>query len=229
MTDLESLVLSSLKDSGFFFLKIGILSNGELKDFAQQFGTISKSVDCKPKGCGESVDEVIVRPGVRSAGVAYGNTTPHHEDSCSRCPPDLIIINCMEARGAILRLVDLTVDHAIATSFRSVVLRHSTKYYRSYIGPNVSSYHPAVLKTLDSDRKALFVNPLFTDELVTKQNSQVTNLFSRLFRAAKKISHIWESGDLAVFDNKRFVHFGNALPQYGFKRLSKAHVHCRVI
>lgn len=74
--------------------------------------------------------------------------------------------------------------------------------------------HPVVKTNPDSGKKCLFVNEVFTREIIGIDTREATGILSYLLDWLKKpeflIQHQWEAGGIAVWDNRSTQHYVNA-------------------
>jgi len=82
--------------------------------------------------------------------------------------------------------------------------------HRSWWEPVEAAVHPIVRVHPETGRKALFVNRLFTIEIVELPGTAGDELLALLIDHATNdrftVRHDWKSGDVAVWDNRCTLH-----------------------
>lgn len=197
-----------------FFPRAGLDPEGQIR-LGRAFGELQvhRVLDALPEH-----PEVVVFDTEKKATTAEWW---HTDVTCDARPP----------MGALLQMV-VTPPSGGATHWASMsraydALDDATKdridglsaVHRSWWQPVVEHVHPVVRTHPESGRRSIFVNGIFTKEIVGLDPSESGELLAMLFAHATKdeftVRHDWEQGDIAFWDNRCTQHrvdndFGDA-------------------
>ena len=71
-------------------------------------------------------------------------------------------------------------------------------------------YHPLVRTISETGEKSLFINPVYTVDLVNSNNDSFSHKIDELVRKITLSEHLfrlsWDSGHLVIWDNRRVIH-----------------------
>ena len=71
-------------------------------------------------------------------------------------------------------------------------------------------YHPLVRTISETGEKSLFINPVYTVDLVNSNNDSFSDKIDELVRKITLSEHLfrlsWDSGHLVIWDNRRVIH-----------------------
>jgi taurine dioxygenase len=86
--------------------------------------------------------------------------------------------------------------------------------YDRTLGPH--AIHPVLRTHPETGRKAIYVNRLMTEEICdqsdTTSNSLLSDLFNRIENPAIRYTHVWQTGDLLMWDNRFIQHARTDFP-----------------
>jgi len=92
----------------------------------------------------------------------------------------------------------------------------------------VGAVHPVVRTHPESGRKALYVNPGFTEALLDEDGNADQSLLDTLFGYATDPSviyrHIWQSHDLVFWDNRCLMHHATSYPESSVRHMHRTTV-----
>lgn len=108
---------------------------------------------------------------------------------------------------------------AIHSDFRTLPLLD--KQFTTNLKQGLSSLHPVVRVHPETGRKALFVNPLWTERIVGFSDEESEHILAMLFAHAARPEFTmrwnWRANDLVIWDNMAFQHY--AVRDYRGRRL----------
>ena len=111
---------------------------------------------------------------------------------------------------------------AVHSSYKVMPLISGTPYGDDF-QEDMRNIHPVVRVHPETDRKALFVDELWTEAIVELTPDESTHLLAFLFEHVKKpdfmIRWSWRPDDLLVWDNRCMQHY--AIPDYHDKRVTQ--------
>ena len=75
---------------------------------------------------------------------------------------------------------------------------------------NEHVYHPLVRSITETGEKSLFINPVYTVDLLNSNNDSFTCKIDELVRKITMTEHqfklSWDAGYLVIWDNRRIIH-----------------------
>jgi alpha-ketoglutarate-dependent taurine dioxygenase len=108
---------------------------------------------------------------------------------------------------------------AVHSSFKVMPLMAGADY--SHLQEDMRSVHPVIRLHPETGRKALFVDELWTEQIVELTPDESAHLLAFLFEHVKSpafsIRWHWKPNDVALFDNRSFQHY--AVPDYTTTRV----------
>jgi alpha-ketoglutarate-dependent taurine dioxygenase len=103
---------------------------------------------------------------------------------------------------------------AVHSSFKVMPLMSGADY--GTLQEEMRNVHPVIRVHPETGRKALFVDELWTEQIVDLQPDESAHLLAFLFEDIKKpdfsIRWHWKPNDIALWDNRSFQHY--AVPDY---------------
>jgi len=194
-----------LRHQVLFFREVG-LSPVEQISLGQSFGALQ---------CHASLDALAAYPEVVVFDTAQGGRTAewwHSDVTCAPEPP----------MGAILQMV-IAPPHGGATHWASMTAAYDAldddvkrrieeleARHRSWWQPAQESVHPVVRTHPETGKRAIFVNGIFTKQIVGMDEAESDELLRYLFAHATRdeftVRHDWRSGDIAFWDNRCTQH-----------------------
>jgi taurine dioxygenase len=145
----------------------------------------------------------------------------HTDVTCAPAPPMGAILQMVIAppTGGATHWASMTAAYDALDDGMKRRLEGLTARHRSWWQPVQESVHPVVRTHPESGRKAIFVNGIFTKEIVGLDPAEGAELLAFLTDHATRdeftVRHDWRSGDLAFWDNRCTQHrvdndFGDA-------------------
>ena len=123
------------------------------------------------------------------------------------------------------RLLTLNATHSAGMAYGTGGYLESVAGQNSmHIEPSIEAYntceHPMVLRHPETDRRALYVNPVYTTGIVDMDPGEAAALLNRLYRHSVSENFTcrirWQPGMLAIWDNRCTQHF--AINDYAGQR-----------
>ena len=165
--------------------------------------------------CHASLDALAQHPEVVVFDTAQGGRTAewwHSDVTCAPEPPMGAILQMVIAppRGGATHWASMTaaydgLDDETKARIEGLEARH-----RSWWQPVQECVHPVVRTHPETGRKAIFVNGIFTKQVVgmddTESGAVLQQLFTHATREEYTVRHDWRSGDIAFWDNRCTQH-----------------------
>jgi len=108
---------------------------------------------------------------------------------------------------------------AVHSDFRTLPLLD--KAYTSHLRQGLRTVHPVVRVHPETGRRALFVNPLWTERIVGVSDEESENILAMLYAHSTRPEYTmrwkWRANDLVLWDNMAFQHY--AVRDYHGRRL----------
>jgi taurine dioxygenase len=136
----------------------------------------------------------------------------HSDVTCAPEPPLGAILQMVIAppRGGATYWASMTVAYDALDDETKRAIEGRQALHRSWWQPVQESIHPIVRTHPESGRQGLFVNSIFTKEIVGLSKDDSDDLLRRLVTHATSdefvIRHDWSSGDIAFWDNRSTQH-----------------------
>jgi taurine dioxygenase len=136
----------------------------------------------------------------------------HSDVTCAPEPPMGAILQMVIAppRGGATHWASMTAAYDALDEQTKAGLENQRALHRSWWQPVQESIHPVVRTHPESGRKGLFVNSIFTKEIVGLSKEDSDELLARLIAHATKddfaVRHDWSAGDIAFWDNRCTQH-----------------------
>ena len=136
----------------------------------------------------------------------------HSDVSCAPEPPMGAILQMVIAppRGGATHWASMTAAYDALDDETKVRIDGLQALHRSWWQPVQESVHPVVRTHPETGRKALYVNSIFTKELVGLPKEESDALLAQLIAHATAdeftVRHDWSSGDIAFWDNRCTQH-----------------------
>jgi taurine dioxygenase len=136
----------------------------------------------------------------------------HSDVTCAPEPPMGAILQMVIAppKGGATHWASMTAAYDALDDETKASVDGLLALHRSWWQPVQESVHPVVRTHPETGRKALYVNSIFTKELVGLPKDEGDDLLQRLITHATKdeftVRHDWSSGDIAFWDNRCTQH-----------------------
>jgi len=136
----------------------------------------------------------------------------HSDVTCAPEPPMGAILQIVIAppKGGATHWASMTAAYDALDDETKARIDGLSAVHRSWWQPVQESRHPVVRTHPETGRKALFVNRIFTKQLVGLPDDEGTELLGRLIEHATDdaftVHHDWASGDIAFWDNRCTQH-----------------------
>jgi taurine dioxygenase len=207
---LDAEVVDALRDAllrhEVLFFPEANLSPQEQIRLGQSFGSLQ---------CHASLDALADHPEVVVFDTALRATTAewwHSDVTCAPEPPMGAMLQIVIAppRGGATHWASMTaaydaLDDATKARIDGLEARH-----QSWWQPVQECVHPVVRTHPESGRKAIFVNGIFTKEIVGLPPDESAALIAELCEHATRdeftVRHDWHAGDIAFWDNRCTQH-----------------------
>jgi taurine dioxygenase len=145
----------------------------------------------------------------------------HSDVTCAPAPPmaSILQITIAPERGGATHWASMTAAYDALDDNIKRTLDGLTARHRSWWHPVQEAIHPVVRTHPESGRKALFVNGIFTKGICELDESDSAELLALLLVHATRdeftVGHSWQSGEIAIWDNRATQHrvdndFGDA-------------------
>ena len=188
-----------------FFPEAGLTPAEQIR-LGESFGTLQ---------CHASLDALAEHPEVVVFDTAQRATTAewwHSDVTCAPEPPMGAMLQIVIAppRGGATHWASMTaaydaLDDETKHRIDRLVARHV-----SWWQPMQESVHPVVRTHPESGRKAIFVNGIFTKQIVGLDDAESATLLEQLLAHATRdeftVRHGWRAGDIAFWDNRSTQH-----------------------
>jgi taurine dioxygenase len=188
-----------------FFLGQGLDPEEQIR-FGRAFGHLEEHA---------ALDALMEYPEVVVFDTAVKATTAewwHSDVTCAPEPPMGAILQMVIAppRGGATHWASMTAAYDALDDDAKKRLDGLQALNRSWWQPVQESVHPVVRTHPESGRKGLFVNSIFTKEIVGLPQEEGDELLASLFAHATRdeftVHHDWSSGDIAFWDNRCTQH-----------------------
>jgi taurine dioxygenase len=203
--DVAAIQAALLEYQVLFFPSQGIAPTEQIR-FGSAFGRLEQHA---------ALDALAEHPEVVVFDTALKATTAewwHSDVTCAPEPPMGAILQMVIApeRGGATHWASMTaaydgLDEATKAEIEDRQARHRSRWQ-----PVQESVHPVVRTHPESGRKALFVNSIFTKEILGLAKEDSDDLLARLIAHATKeefvVRHDWSAGDIAFWDNRCTQH-----------------------
>jgi taurine dioxygenase len=136
----------------------------------------------------------------------------HSDVTCAPDPPMGAILQMVIAppKGGATHWASMTAAYDALDDDTKARIDGLCALHRSWWQPVQESVHPVVRTHPETGRKGLFVNGIFTKELVGLPKDEGDDLLARLIAHATRdeftVRHDWSSGDIAFWDNRCTQH-----------------------
>ena len=207
-----------------FFRNQRPLTKADQVVFARRFGPLHHH----PAAPADDDGAVFIIHAHRHSPVANGNGW-HTDVSCDPEPPmaTMLQIHLMpKVGGGDTLFADMEAAYAalpdeMRTMLKTLTARHASEHvYRGrYADRGVddtdvdypSNVHPVIRTHPETGRPSIYVNRSFTSEIVGVSDAESERLLSILFGHIEQpefqIRFRWETNDVAIWDNRRLLHF----------------------
>jgi len=109
------------------------------------------------------------------------------------------------------RIEDVQAEHVYQASHSERKLVGLTEQRKREVAPSV--IHPLVRTHAETNRIALYINPIRIERLLGMDNAQALPLLDRLLEHAiqpqHQYRHKWQQGDFVMWDNRNLLHKAN--------------------
>jgi taurine dioxygenase len=136
----------------------------------------------------------------------------HSDVTCAPEPPMGAILQMVIAppKGGATHWASMTAAYDALDEDTKGMIQGREALHRSWWKPVQESVHPIVRTHPESGRQSLFVNSIFTKEIVGLSKQDSDHLLQRLVTHATDdafvVRHDWSSGDIAFWDNRSTQH-----------------------
>ena len=136
----------------------------------------------------------------------------HTDVTCAQKPPLGSILQMVIAppKGGATHWASMTAAYDSLDVYMQRKLEGLTALHRSWWQPVQEAVHPVVRVHPDSGRKGIFVNGIFTKEILGIDPAEGAELLQFLIEHATRdeftVHHEWRSGDIAFWDNRCTQH-----------------------
>lgn len=145
----------------------------------------------------------------------------HTDVTCADVPPMGAILQMVVAppKGGATHWASMTAAYDALDADTKARIEPLAARHRSWWQPVQEAVHPVVRTHPESGRKGLFVNGIFTKQIVGLPDAKGDALLAQLLDHATRdeftVRHDWRSGDIAFWDNRCTQHrvdndFGDA-------------------
>ena len=205
-SDLVANVRAALLHHQVLFFPEAGLSPLEQIRFGQSFG---------PLQCHPSLDALAEYPEVVVFDTGKGSRAAewwHSDVTCAPEPPMGAILQMVIAppRGGATHWASMTAAYDALDDETKRRIDGLEAMHRSWWLPVQESVHPIVRTHPETGRKAIFVNGIFTKQIVGMTESESAELLQELLAHATRddfaVRHDWRPGDIAFWDNRCTQH-----------------------
>jgi taurine dioxygenase len=136
----------------------------------------------------------------------------HSDVTCAPEPPMGAILQMVIApeRGGATHWASMTAAYDALDEQTKTEIGKLKALHRSWWQPVQESVHPVVRTHPESGRKGIFVNTIFTKEILGLSKEDSDELLARLIDHATneefEVRHDWSAGDIAFWDNRCTQH-----------------------
>jgi taurine dioxygenase len=136
----------------------------------------------------------------------------HSDVTCAPEPPMGAILHMVIApsKGGATHWASMTAAYDALDDQARMEIDNREALHRSWWQPVQESVHPVVRTHPESGRRGLFVNTIFTKEIVGLSKPDSDELLARLIAHATSdeftVRHDWSAGDIAFWDNRCTQH-----------------------
>ena len=197
-------------------------------------GKISRPKEFHPKGYSALPDGVMLISNVRENGEPIGALPDgemmfHHDMMHAEIPHKATILNAKEIPsegGNTLFASGYAAYQSLPSALRDPLEGKRAFHHYNYGSVQkgdgkgtpafAESNHPVFRTHSDTGRKAIYVNRLMTEGVVGMEESKAKDLLSQIFDHSEReefiYEHIWEVGDVILWDNRCSMHARKDFP-----------------
>jgi len=203
--DVSAIRAALLEYQVLFFPSGGIDPEQQIR-FGAAFGRLEQHA---------ALDALAEHPEVVVFDTAIKDNTAewwHSDVTCAPEPPMGAILQMVIApeRGGATHWASMTAAYDGLDQQTRGEINDLRALHRSWWQPVQESVHPVVRTHPESGRKGLFVNSIFTKEILGLSKPDSDELLARLVAHATKeeftVCHDWSEGDIAFWDNRCTQH-----------------------
>jgi alpha-ketoglutarate-dependent taurine dioxygenase len=226
-------IRQAMLEHGVVFFRDQELSREQLLEFMANFGTPCMdpfTVVEQPVPAEATIIDMTTKPTARATAVW------HIDSSLAATPASFISLRPLElppsggdtcwasmyaAYDALSEPIRNLLDGLTAVHSAFKVLPLMTEADYAFLDEGMRNVHPVVRVHPETGRKALFVDELWTEQIMELAPAESDNLLAFLYEHIKTplftMRWRWKLGDVAVWDNRAFQHY--AVNDYEGKRV----------
>jgi alpha-ketoglutarate-dependent taurine dioxygenase len=216
-------IRQAMLEHGVVFLRDQELTREQLLEFMANFGTPCMdpfSVVDQPVPAEATIIDMTTKPTARATEVW------HIDSSLAATPASFISLRPLElppsggdtcwasmyaAYDALSEPIRNLLDGLTAVHSAFKVLPLMTEADYPFLDEGMRNVHPVIRVHPESGRKALFVDELWTEQIMELAPAESDNLLAFLYEHIKTprftMRWRWRLGDVAVWDNRAFQHY----------------------
>ena len=202
------------------------LSQEDLRRVTQIFGPIGKlarPAKFRPPGFDNLLEDIMLISNIRENGEAIGALPDgemmfHHDMIHAELPHNGTCLFAVEVPSVGGNTLFANCYTAYETLDPAVRARHFYSYgavqrgdaNRQAVAASAQSVHPVFRTHDETGRRAVYVNRLMTEEIEGLEPEESSRLLQHLFDHSENpdfvYEHVWQPGDLIVWDNRASMH-----------------------